>query len=148
MGREHRIISALAPTDVPVAPAIGICTDDSVNGGAPFYVMEWVEGPVLRSKTESEQYFDEAALDAWLASRPDLAPPERIDTTAVRIDPDQRITLGKFAGLIRKARGTVTQHRDRVGFPQAGEDGLYRASDLLEYWNTRSGHRGKASKDS
>jgi aminoglycoside phosphotransferase (APT) family kinase protein len=27
MEREHRIISALAPTDVPVAPAIGLCTD-------------------------------------------------------------------------------------------------------------------------
>ena len=28
MGREHRIISALAPTDVPVPPALGLCTDD------------------------------------------------------------------------------------------------------------------------
>ena len=28
MGREHRIISALGPTDVPVAPALGLCTDD------------------------------------------------------------------------------------------------------------------------
>ena len=31
MGREHRIISALAPTDVPVAPVVGLCTDVSVN---------------------------------------------------------------------------------------------------------------------
>src|SRR5262245_62608419 len=38
MGREHRIISALAGTDVPVPPAIGLSPDDSVNG-APFYVM-------------------------------------------------------------------------------------------------------------
>ena len=28
MGREHKIISALGPTDVPVAPALGLCTDD------------------------------------------------------------------------------------------------------------------------
>ena len=28
MGREHRIISALQGTDVPVAPAVGLCEDD------------------------------------------------------------------------------------------------------------------------
>jgi aminoglycoside phosphotransferase (APT) family kinase protein len=59
MGREHRIISALAPTDVPVAPAIGLCEDGAVNGGVPFYVMEWVDGPVLRSKREAEEHFAE-----------------------------------------------------------------------------------------
>ncbi len=46
MGREHRVVSALAPTPVPVAPIAGYCTDESVNG-APFYVMEFVEGPIL-----------------------------------------------------------------------------------------------------
>jgi aminoglycoside phosphotransferase (APT) family kinase protein len=47
MGREHRIISALAATDVPVAPVVGLCTDESVNG-APFYVMGFVDGLVAR----------------------------------------------------------------------------------------------------
>mgnify|MGYP003693894221 CR=1 FL=1 len=32
---------------VPVAPVVGLCEDESVNG-APFYVMEFVEGPILR----------------------------------------------------------------------------------------------------
>jgi aminoglycoside phosphotransferase (APT) family kinase protein len=45
MGREHKIISALAGTDVPVAHTFGLCTDIEVNG-APFYVMEYVEGMV------------------------------------------------------------------------------------------------------
>jgi aminoglycoside phosphotransferase (APT) family kinase protein len=53
MTREHRIISALEPTDVPVPPTVGLCTDESVNG-APFYVMEFVDGQVIRS-------FDDAA---------------------------------------------------------------------------------------
>ena len=35
MGREHRIIAALAGTGVPVPPALGLCTDAAVNG-APF----------------------------------------------------------------------------------------------------------------
>ncbi|MEZ5138820.1 MAG: phosphotransferase family protein [Acidimicrobiales bacterium] len=46
MGREHRIISALAPTDVPVAPVVGLETDEAVNG-APFYVMDFVDGIVV-----------------------------------------------------------------------------------------------------
>ncbi len=46
MAREHRIISAVAATDVPVPPALGLCEDESVND-APFYVMEFVEGTVL-----------------------------------------------------------------------------------------------------
>ena len=48
MGREHKIISAVGRTDVPVAPALGMCTDESVND-APFYVMGYVEGLVLDS---------------------------------------------------------------------------------------------------
>jgi len=46
MGREHMIISALAPTPVPVAPAFGYCADPDVTG-APFYVMGYVSGLVL-----------------------------------------------------------------------------------------------------
>jgi len=53
MGREHRVVSALASTPVPVAPIAGYCTDESVNG-APFYVMEFVEGPILRSRSDAE----------------------------------------------------------------------------------------------
>jgi aminoglycoside phosphotransferase (APT) family kinase protein len=55
MGREHRIVSALAGTDVPVAPIVGLCDDDSVNG-APFYVMGFVEGPILRTAEEAERF--------------------------------------------------------------------------------------------
>ena len=47
MGREHRIISGLSHTSVPVAPALGFCDDVSVNG-APFYVMAFVDGHVVR----------------------------------------------------------------------------------------------------
>jgi aminoglycoside phosphotransferase (APT) family kinase protein len=47
MGREHRIISALQDTPVPVPPALGFCDDAEVNG-APFYVMGFVAGHILR----------------------------------------------------------------------------------------------------
>jgi aminoglycoside phosphotransferase (APT) family kinase protein len=47
MAREYRIIHALGPTPVPVPPALGLCTDEAVNG-RPFYVMGFVDGHVLR----------------------------------------------------------------------------------------------------
>ena len=43
MAREHRIISALDATDVPVPKTHGLCEDESVNG-QPFYLMAFVEG--------------------------------------------------------------------------------------------------------
>jgi aminoglycoside phosphotransferase (APT) family kinase protein len=48
MAREHRIISAVGKTNVPVPPTLGVCTDETVNG-APFYVMAFVPGVVLDS---------------------------------------------------------------------------------------------------
>jgi hypothetical protein len=83
-------------------------------------------------------------LDAWLAAQPSLSSPERIDLAALGVAPDDRITLGRFAAIIGRARNTVGQHRDRQGFPEPGEDGTYRAGDLVRYWNARTGHRGEA----
>ncbi|MEU3345970.1 phosphotransferase family protein [Streptomyces sp. NPDC006700] len=48
MGREHRVISALHPTDVPVPRPVLLCEDEDVLG-APFYVMEFVEGTPYRT---------------------------------------------------------------------------------------------------
>jgi len=46
MAREFRVISALATTAVPVAPALALCEDSAVLG-APFYLMGFVDGVVL-----------------------------------------------------------------------------------------------------
>ncbi|HZG02462.1 MAG TPA: phosphotransferase family protein [Streptomyces sp.] len=48
MAREHRVVSALGPTAVPVPRTVLLCEDDSVLG-APFYVMEYVEGTPYRT---------------------------------------------------------------------------------------------------
>ena len=46
MDREHRILSALHETAVPAPAALALCTDTSVPG-APFLVMEAIEGVAL-----------------------------------------------------------------------------------------------------
>lgn len=53
MAREYRLISAVGATSVPVAPALGLCTDHDVNG-ADFYVMGHVPGTVLSSRELGE----------------------------------------------------------------------------------------------
>jgi hypothetical protein len=99
-----------------------------------------------RGGGRGELLFDETALDTWLASQAGLAPPERIDAQALRIDLESRITLSHFAELISKDRKTVTQHRDRPGFPAPDEAGRFRAGDLVSYWNTRPGRRTKPDR--
>ncbi len=81
MGREHRVISALKDTPVPVPPVAGFCEDESVNE-APFYVMEFLPGPILRS-------LDDAALFPDHDDRRRIG--ERVADTLVAIhdvDPD------------------------------------------------------------
>ncbi len=57
MVREHTIIAALAPLGVPVARPLGLCTDEMVTD-RPFYVMEFVEGAILRDRAQAETSFD------------------------------------------------------------------------------------------
>ncbi|MCP4004867.1 MAG: phosphotransferase family protein [bacterium] len=59
MAREHRIVSAVEATDVPVPETIGLCGDEAVNG-APFYVMKFVHGHVLTDRSMAEKHFDPA----------------------------------------------------------------------------------------
>ena len=83
MGREHSIISALGPTDVPVPVTRGLCTDDAVNG-APFYVMDFVDGTVVRNADIARDSFtvDERGA-AGLSIVDVLARIHRVDVDAV-----------------------------------------------------------------
>ncbi len=80
VAREHRIISALQDTPVPVPGLVGLCEDDAVNG-APFYVMEFVDGVIVRDLAAAE------ALPVDLRRR---MGEELVDTLAVLhgVDPD------------------------------------------------------------
>ncbi len=54
MVREHRLLSSLSDSAVPVPPVVGLCTDTSVNG-ADFYVTEFVDGYVLRDQESASE---------------------------------------------------------------------------------------------
>jgi aminoglycoside phosphotransferase (APT) family kinase protein len=54
MGREFRVLSALAKTSVPVPVTVHMCEDPDPLG-APFYLMEHVPGVVLRSRAQCEE---------------------------------------------------------------------------------------------
>ncbi len=96
MGREHRIISALGRTGVPVAPALGLCTDDAVNG-APFYVMDFVDGRVLRDAPAAEAISPQARRDASLSVARTMAAIHAIDPDAVGLG-----DLGKREGYVER----------------------------------------------
>nr|WP_281363394.1 phosphotransferase family protein [Nocardioides perillae] len=54
MGREHTVMTALAPTPVPVPRTFARCDDTEVLG-ATFYVMEHVAGTPYRSRAQLEE---------------------------------------------------------------------------------------------
>lgn len=61
MAREYRVVAALADTAVPVARAVTMRNDDSVLG-APFQMVEHVDGRVIRRADELAALGDKAIL--------------------------------------------------------------------------------------
>jgi aminoglycoside phosphotransferase (APT) family kinase protein len=74
MAREHHIISALGAGEVPVPETLGLCEDPEVTG-APFYLMAFVDGQIVRDAPDAERLLDvsvrprvgEAMIDALVA---------------------------------------------------------------------------------
>ena len=111
MGREHRIISALAPTDVPVAPVVGLCTDESVNG-APFYVMDFVDGLVIRDQLVAEKVPVEVRRAAGMSLAATLAKIHAVDPDEVGLGELGRKD-GYIARQLKRWNGQFDQARDR-----------------------------------
>ncbi|MGQ0464992.1 MAG: phosphotransferase family protein [Sporichthyaceae bacterium] len=58
VAREFRVTSGLAASDVPVAKPLVLCEDESVIG-APFTVVEWVAGTIVRDRDELTKLTDD-----------------------------------------------------------------------------------------
>ena len=55
VGREHRILSALADSAVPVPDVVAMCTDTDVLG-VPFFLMRLVPGRVLMDRSDAAAF--------------------------------------------------------------------------------------------
>lgn len=53
MAREYRVLTALHGTAVPVPRPLALCQDPEIIG-APFYLMEYVPGVVLRTREDAD----------------------------------------------------------------------------------------------
>src|SRR5688572_24305175 len=97
MGREHRIISALGVTEVPVPRALAICDDPEITG-APFYVMAFVDGHVVRDSATAARVLTEEARRTASESLVDvLAAIHAVDVDAVGLG-----ELGRREGYIER----------------------------------------------
>ncbi len=97
MVREHRLMEALGPMGIPVPTTIGLCVDEAVNE-RPFFVMEFVEGHILRSAPEAEAAFDEVTRRAVGDHMADtLADLHRVDPDAAGLG-----DLGRHDGYIAR----------------------------------------------
>jgi len=126
MGREHRIISALADSDVPVAPALGLCTDEEVNG-APFYVMDFVDGHILRTAGEVNAALSEDAQHAAGEDLADvLARLHRVDVDAIGLGELGR-KEGYLARQLKRWHGQFERSQE-----QEREAGVFRPAPVVD----------------
>ena len=105
MRREHRVMTALWDTPVPVPQTLAMCTDESVLG-APFYVMERVAGHIVRDALPAG-YADEPAQRRAIADGlvDVLAALHAVDPAAVGLG-----DYGKPAGYLeRQVKRWTTQ---------------------------------------
>ncbi|AFM19633.1 putative aminoglycoside phosphotransferase [Mycolicibacterium chubuense NBB4] len=97
MAREYRVVAALADTPVPVARAVTMRNDDSVLG-APFQMVEYVAGRVIRHTDQLEALGDKDTIsdcvDALITVLADL---HSVDPEAVGLG-----DFGKPSGYLER----------------------------------------------
>lgn len=98
VGREHRVLSALADSDVPIPRALLYCTDSTVTG-APFSVSEHIEGFVARAPADLETIEPDVARACGESLVDTLAAIHRVDSAAVGLG-----NLGRPGYLERQLR--------------------------------------------
>lgn len=104
MVREHTVQRAVATTAVPVPGVVAWCDDDSVIG-APFYVMDWLDGAVYSDADSASHLTETQARDASYELVDVLARLHAIDPTAIGLS-----ELGRPSGFLeRQLRRWSTQ---------------------------------------
>jgi aminoglycoside phosphotransferase (APT) family kinase protein len=139
MSREFKIISALGPAGVPVPPALGLCTDATVNG-APFYVMGFVDGVIARTAEIAEKSLDvEARRKASFSLVDTLAQIHSVDPGSVGLG-----DLGRTEGYIaRQLKRWYSNYR--AANESRGGTTLAQVDEVHDFLSARIPEQGPAS---
>jgi aminoglycoside phosphotransferase (APT) family kinase protein len=118
MAREHRVMSALAATTVPVPEMVVLCEDLAVMG-VPFYVMQYVEGEVLRRTAQSADLTDDQRADVAHRLVDTLADLHAVDPATVGLS-DFGHPEGFLERQVRRWSAQLERSRTREvpGFPE------------------------------
>ena len=114
MTREYRVMSALATTGVPV-PRMLVFEDDTTVIGAPFFVMEFVDGPVIRDAADARALAPADAARAADSLIDRLVALHQVDAGDAGLG-----TLGRPAGFLARQIGRWGQQWDASGGPATG----------------------------
>lgn len=143
MGREFRVIDALQNSNVPVPSTLGFCDDLTVNE-RPFYVMDFVDGHVLRSPEEATAFGSDRLADVTKSLIEVLARIHAIDVDAVGLGElgrkenyvarQLRRWMGQFeASKTRERPELVAVHDHLVDrIPEQGKAGLVHGDYRLD----------------
>lgn len=110
MTREYRIMAALGGSPVPVPEMVALCEDEAVLG-APFYVMEYVQGVILRDEAGGVAVGPDGARWASTAFVDALAAIHTLDPASVGLD-----SLSRPGGYVeRQLRRWYSQYQQTAG---------------------------------
>ncbi|MEP7024126.1 MAG: phosphotransferase family protein [Actinomycetota bacterium] len=118
MAREYRVLTALTGTDIPVPGPAAFCADTEVIG-APFYLMQYVDGLVLRTREDGAQVSPDQArqLSEQLAAM--MAAIHGVDLAAVGLE-----GFGRPEGYLARQlsrwqkQWTLSNTREVAGYDQ------------------------------
>jgi aminoglycoside phosphotransferase (APT) family kinase protein len=167
MAREHRVMTALAPTDVPVPQTFGICQDESILG-AQFYVMAHVAGTPYRTAAQLSplgparaRRISEGLVDALVAlhevdqkavgladfGRPDGFLQRQVRRWKKQLDASHNRELPAAIELHHRLEAQA-EAADRVGRETTGiVHGDYRLDNVLTSWDRTQGDHPAAVLD-
>ncbi len=101
MLREHGILAALHPLGIPVPRPIARCDDVSVLG-VPFYVMEFVDGVILRGPMPSGLRADDGTSSGVLRALSETFVKTLAQLHAVDVSTGPLSTLGRPDGYVQR----------------------------------------------
>ena len=117
MAREYKVVAALEGTTVPVAHPVTMRNDDSVLG-APFQMVDFVPGRVVRYSAELDALGDQQAIDACVdALIKVLADLHALDPEAVGLG-----DFGKANGYLERQVRRWGSQWDLVRLPDDARD--------------------------